>query len=107
MRHSRIVQTLNVPQMVHLGPSLARPCWTNFLSILRGLSCCPRHADHWISGGPAFFPQPARIRKFSLTQAMLAEKKMTGSHLGLRRIATRDMRDWRDGRDEVGIISVH
>ena len=50
------------------------------------------------------FPQPARIRKFSLTQAMLAEKRMTGSHRGLRRIA---MRDWRDGRNEVGIISVH
>ena len=29
-----------------------RPCWTNCLSILRGVSCCPRHADHRMSGGP-------------------------------------------------------
>jgi hypothetical protein len=32
---------------------------------------------------------------------------MTGSHRGLRRITTRDMRGGRDGRDEVGIKSVH
>ena len=32
---------------------------------------------------------------------MLPEKKMTGSHRGIRRITTRD---WRDGRDEVDQI---
>ena len=32
---------------------------------------------------------------------MLPEKKMMGSHRGIRRITTRD---WRDGRDEVGQI---
>jgi hypothetical protein len=31
------------------------------------------------------FPQPARILTFNLTQALLAEKKISGSHRGLRR----------------------
>jgi hypothetical protein len=33
-RRSRVAQTLNVPQRVRFGPSLAGPCWTVFLSIL-------------------------------------------------------------------------
>ena len=33
-RRSRIVQTLNVPQRVRLGPSLAAALLTAFLSIL-------------------------------------------------------------------------
>jgi hypothetical protein len=94
--------------MVRFGPSLAAALLDELFehpagSVLLSQTCRP--LDFQRAG--FVFPQPAGIRKFSLTQAMLAEKKMTGSHRGLRRIATRDMRDWRDGRDEVGIKSVH
>jgi hypothetical protein len=108
MQRSRIVQTLNVPQRVRLGPSLAAALLDELFehpagSVLLSQTCRP--LDFRQAG--FVFPQPARIHKFSLTQAMLAEKKMTGTHRGLRRVAMRDMRDWRDGRDEVEIKSVH
>ena len=74
---------LHVPKTVRVASSLAAALLDGLFehpagSVLLSQTCRP--LDFRRAG--FVFPQPARIRKVSLTQAMLAEKEMTGSHRG-------------------------
>src|SRR5712692_167500 len=63
-QRSRIVQPLNVPQRVRLGPSLAAALLDGLFEHPAGvLSCCPRRATIKIPACQHSFSQPAKLTR--------------------------------------------